>query len=103
MRTLSWLARATAATLAAAFALWGLVQPTLAAMPTYPNVDPNETANFPRDFGAHPAYRSEWWYVTGWLTTADGDELGFQVTFFRARVPTDEANQIGRASCRERV
>ena len=63
-----------------------------AAPPVYPGVDPNEIANFPRDFGAHPAYRTEWWYVTGWLTTADGDELGFQITFFRARVPTDEAN-----------
>jgi predicted secreted hydrolase len=36
---------------------------------------------FPRDHGAHPAFRAEWWYVTGWL---DGP-LGFQITFFRAR------------------
>ena len=21
----------------------------------------------PRDFGAHPAQRIEWWYLTGWL------------------------------------
>jgi predicted secreted hydrolase len=35
---------------------------------------------FPRDFGSHPAFRTEWWYVTGWL----GDAMGFQVTFFRA-------------------
>ena len=24
---------------------------------------------FPRDHGAHPAFRTEWWYVTGWLRT----------------------------------
>jgi predicted secreted hydrolase len=36
---------------------------------------------FPRDFGSHPVFRTEWWYITGWL----GDAAGFQVTFFRAR------------------
>nr|WP_315197170.1 carotenoid 1,2-hydratase [uncultured Aquabacterium sp.] len=41
---------------------------------------------FPRDFGAHPALRTEWWYLTGTLATAGGPELGFQVTFFRSRV-----------------
>ena len=24
-------------------------------------------SRFPRDFGAHPDFRIEWWYVTGWL------------------------------------
>ena len=38
---------------------------------------------FPADTGAHPDYRTEWWYVTGWLTDEDGAERGFQVTFFR--------------------
>jgi predicted secreted hydrolase len=42
---------------------------------------------FPRDHGAHPEYRVEWWYVTGWL---DGP-LGFQITFFRAR-PEEESD-----------
>lgn len=40
---------------------------------------------FPRDHGAHPPFRTEWWYLTGRLTAA-GRELGFQVTFFRSRV-----------------
>lgn len=40
---------------------------------------------FPRDHGAHPDYRTEWWYATGVLQTDRGDELGFQVTFFRSR------------------
>ncbi len=42
---------------------------------------------FPRDEGAHPAWKTEWWYVTGWLQRADGKPLGFQVTFFRNRGP----------------
>jgi predicted secreted hydrolase len=42
---------------------------------------------FPRDHGAHPLYRTEWWYVTGWLDVKNKPEqsLGFQVTFFRSR------------------
>ena len=40
---------------------------------------------FPRDFGAHPAFRTEWWYITGHAQSG-GREFGFQVTFFRARV-----------------
>jgi predicted secreted hydrolase len=47
----------------------------------YPDVTPGRKLVFPRDHGAHPEFRIEWWYVTGWL---DGP-LGFQITFFRAR------------------
>jgi predicted secreted hydrolase len=46
---------------------------------------------FPRDFGAHPGHRIEWWYVTGHLE-ANGKPLGFQVTFFRVRNPEAESN-----------
>ena len=38
---------------------------------------------FPADHGPHPAYRNEWWYLTGNLTDRDGRRFGFQVTFFR--------------------
>lgn len=38
---------------------------------------------FPEDSGAHPDFRTEWWYITGWLTDGQGRERGFQVTFFR--------------------
>jgi predicted secreted hydrolase len=27
---------------------------------------------WPRDHAAHPAYRTEWWYYTGHVTTASG-------------------------------
>ncbi|MBA2690106.1 MAG: carotenoid 1,2-hydratase [Burkholderiales bacterium] len=51
-----------------------------------------QALSFPRDFGAHPNYRTEWWYVTGWLSTPDNKPLGFQVTFFRSRLAIDAAN-----------
>ena len=54
-----------------------------AAKVDYPPVAAGEPLVFPRDHGAHPAFRTEWWYVTGWLGRADA--LGFQITFFRAR------------------
>ncbi len=38
---------------------------------------------FPADHGAHPEQRTEWWYITGWLTDEQGRERGVQVTFFR--------------------
>jgi predicted secreted hydrolase len=37
---------------------------------------------FPVDYGAHPASRTEWWYITGQLGAAQR-LWGFQVTFFR--------------------
>jgi len=42
---------------------------------------------FPRDHGAHPDTRIEWWYLTGELRTEPPSPapLGFQVTFFRTR------------------
>jgi predicted secreted hydrolase len=38
---------------------------------------------FPKDFGAHPEYRTEWWYFTGNLKDLAGNSWGYQLTFFR--------------------
>ena len=38
----------------------------------YPDVQQGAALRFPVDEGAHPSFRSEWWYVTGWLRDADG-------------------------------
>ncbi len=54
----------------------------------HPPADPAYRMTFPRDFGAHADFRTEWWYVTGWL----GDERGFQVTFFRVRTGHPQEN-----------
>ncbi len=39
---------------------------------------------FPADHGPHPEFRTEWWYYTGNLETAEGRRFGFQLTFFRS-------------------
>jgi len=41
------------------------------------------TWSFPRDHGAHPECRTEWWYFTGIVAGADGRRFGYQLTFFR--------------------
>jgi predicted secreted hydrolase len=38
---------------------------------------------FPADHGPHPGFRTEWWYFTGNLATAQGRSFGYQLTFFR--------------------
>ncbi|MFY8140172.1 MAG: lipocalin-like domain-containing protein, partial [Caulobacter sp.] len=60
--------------------------------PVYAPVTAGAPLAFPRDHGAHPAFRTEWWYVTGWVQTGDGKPMGFQVTFFRTRPDVDQAN-----------
>ncbi len=68
--------------------------PLAAAVPTEAPaaVTPGYRLQFPVDFGSHPRYRLEWWYLTGWLSTAGGEPLGFQVTFFRTRPGWNEPN-----------
>jgi predicted secreted hydrolase len=63
-----------------------------AAQPGYPHVAPGPPQAFPRDHGSHPAFRTEWWYVTGWVADAAGNGYGVQVTFFRHRPGIAEAN-----------
>lgn len=76
-----------------------LALPLLFALPSakaatrveYPPVQPRPL-RFPRDHGAHPDYRIEWWYVTGWLKRPNQREAGFQLTFFRLRSGHGEDN-----------
>jgi len=51
----------------------------------YPAVERGVALTFPRDHGSHPAFRTEWWYITGWVRDAQGRDFGVQVTFFRTR------------------
>jgi len=38
---------------------------------------------FPEDHGAHPGYRTEWWYFTGNLEDQATRHYGFELTIFR--------------------
>lgn len=68
-----------------------LLSATIAAA-DFPAVVPGYALEFPRDFGSHPQFRIEWWYLTGWLETSAHTELGFQITFFRTRPALQEDN-----------
>src|ERR1700675_1169889 len=70
----------------------GLVGNPMFAATTYAPVIARQPLIFPADHGSHPQFRTEWWYVTGWLTTEHGEPLGFQVTFFRTKPDIDENN-----------
>ena len=59
---------------------------------TYPAVKPGRSFVFPADHGAHPDYRTEWWYVTGVVAGNDSKPIGFQITFFRTRPAVNPAN-----------
>jgi predicted secreted hydrolase len=63
-----------------------------AAASAYAPVTADQSLLFPSDHGSHPQFRTEWWYVTGWLTTGHGEPLGFQITFFRSKPDIDESN-----------
>ncbi|MEF3075360.1 lipocalin-like domain-containing protein [Methylobacter sp. Wu1] len=45
--------------------------------------------SFPLDHGAHDQYRTEWWYFTGNLSSAEGRRFGYELTFFRFALSPD--------------
>ncbi len=55
-------------------------------------VVPGRSLQFPRDYGSHPQFGIEWWYVTGWLYDGQHHPLGFQITFFRVKTDLDADN-----------
>ncbi len=71
-------------------AMGALAAPARGATVTFPDVVPR-ALRFPADFGAHPDFRTEWWYLTGWLGEPSRP-LGFQVTFFRVRTDVNPDN-----------
>jgi predicted secreted hydrolase len=73
----------------------------LAAMPKVAQARP---LVFPRDAGAHPEFKTEWWYLTGWATAvgapSQAPAYGFQITFFRSRVDGTQ-NMQSRLAARQ--
>ncbi|HEY0968562.1 MAG TPA: lipocalin-like domain-containing protein [Opitutaceae bacterium] len=53
---------------------------------------PGYAFSFPRDHGAHPDFRIEWWYVTGHLRARDNRRFGVQATFFRNAAPDQSSD-----------
>lgn len=69
-----------------------LVWPVLALLPATAAAYtlPRGPLSFPRDHGAHPEARTEWWYITGELHDGSGPGFGCQITFFRSRTGIGE-------------
>ncbi|MEJ2603822.1 MAG: carotenoid 1,2-hydratase, partial [Gammaproteobacteria bacterium] len=59
----------------------------------FARADAPRTFRFPEDHGAHPDFRTEWWYLTGNLEAADGRHFGFQMTFFRFAIAAEPAQR----------
>ena len=54
---------------------------------------------FPRDHGAHPRFRQEWWYLTAALEDrSTGEEYGVQFTLFRRALAADAGEGPWRAA-----
>ena len=64
-----------------------LAASALAPSPAHPEefllVRQGRVRQFPRDHGAHPEFKTEWWYYVGHLQAASGESFGYQLTFFR--------------------
>src|SRR5881275_2076030 len=76
------------------FLLWPLLVAARSARAdvAYPQVEHGIPLRFPRDHGSHPAFRTEWWYVTGVLGPPDAG-AGVQITFFRSRPGVAESGK----------
>jgi len=46
--------------------------------------------SFPRDYGAHRGFQTEWWYYTGNLSDENGRRFGYQFTVFRRAITPDQ-------------
>ena len=63
--------------------------------PAYRLALPGYKYSFPHDYFSHPDFRTEWWYYTGNLQSADGHRFGFELTFFRQGVQRNSTSQHG--------
>lgn len=54
----------------------------------FATVERGRHLDFPADFGAHPDFRIEWWYMTANLKGVNGQSYGAQWTLFRQAIDT---------------
>ena len=56
---------------------------------------------FPGDHGPHPDYALEWWYFTGNLDSPDGRHFGYELTFFRIGITSDEFDRTSEWAAKQ--
>ena len=56
---------------------------------------------FPRDHGAHPDFKTEWWYFTGNLQDSMGRKFGYQLTLFRQGIQFTPAQPDSKWAARD--
>jgi predicted secreted hydrolase len=57
--------------------------------------------SFPRDHGAHPNFKTEWWYFTGNLEDAQQRKFGYQLTLFRQGIQFTPAQPTSKWAVRD--
>ncbi|MGI8481506.1 MAG: lipocalin-like domain-containing protein [Chthoniobacterales bacterium] len=59
---------------------------------------PGWVYEFPREHHSHRDFKTEWWYLTGNVFDAEGNHLGYELTFFRQgiRPPADHSPNASR-------
>jgi predicted secreted hydrolase len=57
--------------------------------------------HFPEDHGPHPEFRTEWWYWTGNLATAEGRRFGYQFTLFRSALAPEAPERDSKWGTRQ--
>lgn len=77
-------------------AVWLVIGAAAAALAgsSFQPAVPGYRFSFPRDHGAHPDFRTEWWYYTGQLRATDGRAFGFELTFFRRAIPPEDVKTL---------
>ncbi|HEV3272471.1 MAG TPA: lipocalin-like domain-containing protein [Candidatus Methylacidiphilales bacterium] len=84
-----------------------LVAPPLQADPPLPDEPWQRVIGawswmFPRDHGAHPNFKTEWWYFTGNLQDAQqGRRFGYQLTLFRQGIQFTPAQRESKWAVRD--
>jgi len=56
---------------------------------------------FPRDHGAHPNFKTEWWYFTGNLQDEQKHRFGYQLTLFRQGIQFTPAQPTSHWAVRD--
>ncbi len=85
----------------AMLSLFGAYGPSMVRADQWKVVEGPWSWSFPRDHGAHPEYRTEWWYFTGNLRDGTGRRYGYQLTFFRQGIEVQTGEKRNPWSVRD--